>query len=61
MFLMLGRKNFKALRQIAVSSLFTSIYDALNSLKWIKAVSRQVLRQRKSLFYKELRLAGLKP
>jgi len=60
MFLLSGGNNFETLRQMAVFPLFSMGYDALNSLKWIKTVSRQVLRQHKPLFYKGLTLAGLK-
>jgi len=60
MFLLYGGNNFKALRRIAVFSLFSMGYNALNWVQGLKAVLRQVLRRCKCLFYMGLSINALK-
>jgi hypothetical protein len=54
-----GPNNFKALRRIAVFSFVFNGLWCLNLIKRLKFNSRQILRQRNTLFYSELCNFGL--
>ena len=53
-------KNFKTLRQTVLSAWISMRYGALNSMKWIKANSRRILRQHNHICFRQLDTNALK-